>query len=223
MKKSGTGISKKLLSLKILFLGEPGPQIEEHFTNLGLNYTVRSEPVTLEYVAGSGFTYAVVYRYSHLIPRDVVLHLSGSIIGLHPSLLPLNRGFDPVFWTFADNTPAGITIYQVDSAPFAGAILLQKELSFDREDPNLTLAAAETAICREMEQMFCQNFKFIAEDRFMKRPQYLGDGFHSAEDIRAYQSLLENGKDVPVVQIRQFALKLAEEAEKVKTAKRKTK
>ena len=50
---------------------------------------------------------------------------------LHPSLLPIGRGADPIPWSIIDQQKQGITIHIIDSGLDTGKILSQKEFTTD--------------------------------------------------------------------------------------------
>jgi methionyl-tRNA formyltransferase len=53
------------------------------------------------------------------------------IVNFHPSLLPLNRGSDPITWAIFDETKHGVSAHLVDSEIDQGPILFQEEIEFD--------------------------------------------------------------------------------------------
>lgn len=53
------------------------------------------------------------------------------IVNFHPSLLPLNRGSDPISWAIYDKSKHGVTAHLVDAEFDQGAILSQEEIVFD--------------------------------------------------------------------------------------------
>ena len=48
------------------------------------------------------------------------------IVNLHKAYLPYNKGAHPNFWSFAENTPSGITIHVIDSGIDTGNIIYRK-------------------------------------------------------------------------------------------------
>jgi methionyl-tRNA formyltransferase len=53
------------------------------------------------------------------------------IVNFHPSLLPLNRGSDPITWAIFDETKHGVSAHLVDSEIDQGPVLFQEEIEFD--------------------------------------------------------------------------------------------
>ena len=70
----------------------------------------------------------VSYGYRKIVLADVIDKMAGEIINLHISYLPWNRGANPNFWSFIDDTPKGVTIHEMSADLDKGRILCQKEL-----------------------------------------------------------------------------------------------
>lgn len=56
----------------------------------------------------------ISYSYRYLIKKEIIDFMPTSIINLHISYLPWNRGANPNFWSFVDNTIKGVTIHEID-------------------------------------------------------------------------------------------------------------
>jgi methionyl-tRNA formyltransferase len=67
--------------------------------------------------------------FPYRLPQDIIrIPLLGSL-NVHPSLLPDNRGPDPLFWTFQRGDAfTGVTIHLMDAGLDTGPILRQKRL-----------------------------------------------------------------------------------------------
>ena len=66
------------------------------------------------------------FGYKHIISEDILK--KKNIINLHISYLPYNKGAHPNFWSFAENTPSGVTIHKIDKGIDTGNIIYQKIL-----------------------------------------------------------------------------------------------
>ena len=54
-------------------------------------------------------------------------------LGLHPSLLPLRRGPDPLFWSyFEDDRETGVTVFRMDAGEDTGPIVAQEAIALPR-------------------------------------------------------------------------------------------
>jgi methionyl-tRNA formyltransferase len=67
--------------------------------------------------------------FSKRIPRDILNIPHLGCLNVHPSLLPTNRGPEPLFWTFREgNEQAGVTIHLIDEGLDSGPIVAQEAL-----------------------------------------------------------------------------------------------
>jgi methionyl-tRNA formyltransferase len=67
--------------------------------------------------------------FSHRIPAAVLRLPRLGCLNLHPSLLPDNRGPDPLFWTFRrGDDKTGVTIHLMDDGLDSGPIVLQEPI-----------------------------------------------------------------------------------------------
>jgi len=67
--------------------------------------------------------------FSKRIPRDILDIPRLGCLNVHPSLLPANRGPEPLFWTFREgNQRTGVTIHLMDEGMDSGAIVAQKAI-----------------------------------------------------------------------------------------------
>ena len=99
------------------------------------------DPATLSALAGLEPDILCVACFSQRIPREI-LHLPrlGSL-NVHPSLLPDNRGPDPLFWTFwRGDTSTGVTIHLIDEGIDTGPIVVQECIEVP---PGISEAALE--------------------------------------------------------------------------------
>jgi len=66
--------------------------------------------------------------FGHLLPQSLLEGCSCEIINLHPSLLPIGRGADPIPWAIIDKQKQGVTIHKIDLGLDTGEIVSQREL-----------------------------------------------------------------------------------------------
>lgn len=73
-------------------------------------------------------SFGISALFGHLIPKSIIDCLSKGIINLHPSLLPLGKGADPVPWAIISSEKQGATIHLISGELDGGAILSQEEI-----------------------------------------------------------------------------------------------
>ena len=68
--------------------------------------------------------------FSLYIPRAILTIPRLGCLNVHPSLLPANRGPDPLFWTFYDGQhETGVTIHMMDEGLDTGPIVAQERVT----------------------------------------------------------------------------------------------
>ncbi len=89
-----------------------------------------AHPMTVEALAALEADAIAVSCFSKRLPPAVLALPRLGCLNAHPSLLPDNRGPDPLFWTFhAGATETGVTIHLMDEGLDSGPILRQMRMS----------------------------------------------------------------------------------------------
>jgi methionyl-tRNA formyltransferase len=78
-----------------------------------------------KYACGISFMFGTKFK------EEMSSVFEKGIVNFHPSLLPLNRGSDPITWAIFDETKHGVSAHLVDSEFDQGPILFQEEIEFD--------------------------------------------------------------------------------------------
>ncbi len=69
--------------------------------------------------------------YRSIVPREFLKIPKLGAYNMHKSLLPMNKGANPVFWTILNMQNAGISIHHMNSKIDNGPIVMQKKINFD--------------------------------------------------------------------------------------------
>jgi len=86
-----------------------------------------SNPTTVKVLTVYQPDMICVACFSKRIPRDILDIPPLGCLNVHPSLLPANRGPEPLFWTFREgNQRTGVTIHLMDEGMDSGAIVAQE-------------------------------------------------------------------------------------------------
>jgi methionyl-tRNA formyltransferase len=91
------------------------------YTNF-LKNTLKSN---YKYDCGISFMFGTKFK------EEISSVFEKGIVNFHPSLLPLNRGSDPITWAIFDETKHGVSAHLVDSEIDQGLVLFQEEIEFD--------------------------------------------------------------------------------------------
>lgn len=131
----------------------------------------------------------ISYNYKYIIGQELITYMDGRIMNLHISLLPWNRGANPNFWSFMENTPKGVTIHQINAGLDKGKILCQKECFFDAEKE--TFLSTYDKLNEAIVALFKENCEDIMEGRIVPREQPIGGSYHSVKDFQEVKSQLD--------------------------------
>tara|TARA_A100001015_G_C14694995_1_gene595951 strand:- start:184 stop:570 length:387 start_codon:yes stop_codon:yes gene_type:complete len=118
---------------KILLLGYNRKQTKllENIKNFNKNIYLKNYSSKVNFKKVKNFDLIICYGYRHKIGKEILSKYKNKIINLHISYLPYNKGAHPNFWSFADNTPSGVTIHEVNEDLDSGRIIYQKKIDFE--------------------------------------------------------------------------------------------
>jgi methionyl-tRNA formyltransferase len=164
---------------RVLFLGYDRSETKliDQVSDLGIEVMHSDEPLeSLE-----DFDLVVSFGYRHLIPSAVIDNSCCPLVNLHISLLPWNKGAHPIFWTFFDNTPAGVTIHEIERGLDTGPIVAQREVTVELD--GLTFRHLHSQMIKEVEKLFMQVFDSMILGTYLSRPQLGTGSYHKAADL----------------------------------------
>ena len=115
----------------------------------------------------------ISYGYRHIINEQIIKKRK-NIINLHISYLPYNKGAHPNFWSFAENTPSGVTINKIDKGIDTGNIIYQKLVDFElyKNRKKLTFKKTYSVLISEIENLFIIYSIAINAHTFFTCPLY---------------------------------------------------
>lgn len=152
--------------MNILYLGKQSGIIN-FLTSHGHNVTKSISPIVVQYEM-LGYDCIISYGYRHKIPMFAVDAVNGRAVNLHISYLPYNRGANPNYWSWHDDTPKGVTIHYIDDGFDTGDIIVQKLVDLNPAD---TLRQTYDTLSREIESLFIDNW-----DRLFTLPRHPQQG-----------------------------------------------
>ncbi len=165
--------------MNILFLGYTDSPLIEFLKKDGNNVIAVKEKISPEFIKKHQIDFIISYGYRHILKEDILNLLPGKIINLHISYLPYNRGADPNFWSFVENTPKGVTIHLIDKGLDTGDILVQEKLDLSEEE---TLRTSYEKLQNAILELFKKNWKKIKTGK-IKPVKQIGKGtYHRKKD-----------------------------------------
>ena len=141
--------------------------------------------------------FLISYGYRHILKETERRPYKDRALNLHISLLPWNRGADPNFWSFFDDTPKGVSIHHLDQGVDTGDLIAQREYVFGE---NETLATSYAKLQTEIQKLFWSEVWPAMERGTLPRiPQKAGGSIHKKKDLESHRDLLKaRGWDTPV-------------------------
>lgn len=92
----------------------------------------------------------VVCAYGKILPKEVLEIPKIGCWNIHASLLPKYRGASPINWAILEGEEkTGITVFLMDEGLDTGPILIQKEISIEREDDFISLSKKLGLLAKE--------------------------------------------------------------------------
>jgi len=171
---------------------------------------LHDDPVSVDFLQGILPDIIISYNYLHVIKQDVIDFMKERIINLHISLLPWNRGYDPNFWSFIENSPKGVTIHLLDKLIDTGDILLQKEVFFD--DEKETLGSSYETLHDEMRLLFMDNWDDIRGFKIVpQRQTVFGTRHFKRQTDKIKEDLGQKMWEMPIPELRKYAYERIEE------------
>ncbi len=154
--------------------------------NRGEKVVLFEDKLDLDIVRKIAPVLIISYNYSFIIRQEVIDYMNRRIINLHISYLPWNRGSNPNYWSFIENTPKGVTIHLIDSGLDTGDILLQEKVDFVEEQE--TFQSSYEKLTMTMMNLFMEHWEDIKNNRIIPRKQ-LGTG--SSHNMKNFRELTE--------------------------------
>lgn len=145
-----------------------------------------------------GFDAFVSYGHRKIIPETITARASQRILNLHISLLPWNRGADPNFWSFFNDTPKGVSIHHVDGGIDTGPVVAQRETQFSGDE---TLKSSYAILKREIETLFEETWPLFRVGKAPASRQSSGGSHHRKSDLVALWPRFPLGYDTTVAEV----------------------
>mgnify|MGYP006292769445 CR=1 FL=1 len=187
---------------KILFLGPEDSPLFAWFKGENEKVIQVSHKIDSNFIDKENFYFLVSYGYRHIIKKEILDKFPDRAVNLHISYLPWNRGADPNFWSFADNTPKGVTIHYLDEGVDTGDIIVQEKVNFDSNTE--TLATSYSKLQTTIQELFKENWNKIKNNTCPRQKQVGQGTLHKTKDKKPFLHLLTDGWNTPVSELKKY-------------------
>ena len=124
------------------------------------------------------------FGFRKIISENFIKKIKKPIFNIHLSYLPFNRGAHPNFWSFIENTPAGVSIHEIDKGIDTGNIILRKKINFNINlNKFSTFKKTYNYLFLEAEKLFKKNFNKIYNKKYEKILNISKGTFHYKKDL----------------------------------------
>ena len=124
------------------------------------------------------------FGFRKIISENIIKKIKKPIFNIHLSYLPFNRGAHPNFWSFIENTPAGVSIHKIDKGIDTGNIILRKKIYFNISFNKFsTFKKTYNFLFLEAEKFFKKNFNKIYNKKYKKILSNHKGTFHYKKDL----------------------------------------
>jgi methionyl-tRNA formyltransferase len=184
--------------MRVLLLSPCPERIVSAFAQSNDECLCFNDKIDLSFLRTNNIEFIVSYNYPHIIRKDILEEFPLKIINLHISYLPYNRGKDPNFWSFFENTPKGVSIHVIDEGLDTGNILSQRLVELSATE---TLASSYLKLQDSISSLFVEIWPDIRLCRNAGTPQTGRGSFHRGADKMPYMAQFPLGWDTPVADV----------------------
>lgn len=175
---------------RVLLLGSS--QTPQKVRDLCVDSDFFTEPITEEDIKGPQADVIVSFGYRHVIPSPVLSACICPLVNVHISLLPWNRGADPNFWSWVENTPKGVSVHRIIEGLDKGEIFAQESLDISKVH---TLRSSYDLLIRTATDLLLDSLPAIASHVASTSDQVGVGSYHRAADKEAHMAALTHGYD----------------------------
>jgi len=178
--------------MRVLLLTPIPHQLADTIEAAGDQYSVSMEEPALW---PDGIDFIVSFGYRYIIPPEVIDYYRGRLINIHISLLPWNRGADPNFWSWFDQTPKGVSIHAIDAGIDTGDVLVQSQINPGSDH---TLRSSYSTMISFASYLFAERWPKLRQFDWNPIRIPSGGSYHRASDRDRWMAKLPLGWDTPV-------------------------
>ena len=139
--------------------------------NIPIHYCKNiNDPVTIKWIKNKKPDIVFCLGWSQIIKKELLSLPKKGIVGVHPALLPKNRGRHPLIWSLVLGLrESGLTFFFMDEGTDSGPILSQERFIIQEEDTANDLykkikGLATKQIAEFLPNLIVDNYQAITQD-----------------------------------------------------------
>lgn len=150
-------------------------------------------------IVTDGGDWLISFGHNKILKPDELKPYDGRALNIHIGILPDNRGADPNFWSWFNNTKKGVTIHEIDNDLDAGPIVAQAEITKFREP--MTLASTYEELMFTAGLVFAITWPGIKAGTAHRVTQTGFGSFHFRKDKTPFMKRLPLVWNTPVSEV----------------------
>ena len=182
--------------MKILILSPYPNEIIKTLEDNEDSYEIYLEELNIEFLEEKSIDFIISFGYQHIINKEIIERYPDSIINLHISFLPFNKGSHPNLWSHIEKTPSGVSIHLVDEGLDTGGIICRKKIFIDREKH--TFRTSYELLKSELENLFQREWVNIKKKKYKLNSPMEEGTFHLKKDGLDLLNLFSEGWDTNI-------------------------
>lgn len=182
--------------MKILLLSPYPENILESIKNCNDEFIIRNDSVDTEFLRVNNIEFIISYGFKEIIKKSVISYMQDSIINLHISYLPFNRGYFPNLWSHLEGTQSGVSIHIIDEGIDTGKILIRKKIEFDTKYHSFS--SSYSVLKEEIEKLFNSNWSKIRLNKIKGFIPKDKGSFHLKEEGLNFIKKINNNWDTNI-------------------------
>ena len=139
--------------------------------NIPIHYCKNiNDPLNIQWIKNKQPDIIFCWGWSQIIQKDLLSLPNSGIVGVHPALLPKNRGRHPLIWSLVLGLrESGLTFFFMDEGADSGPILSQERFLIEDEDTAKDLykkikVLATKQIAKFLPQLIDKNYQTLYQD-----------------------------------------------------------
>jgi len=155
-------------------------------------------PFDVDLLKAKKVTSVLSDRSNFIITSEIISHLNGRVFNTHPSILPLHRGWQPIFFSVLEGTEVGVSLHQVNNGLDKGPLLAQKKVNIFSDDTLRTIHMR----CRiKILELISENTNALIGGDFKLTPQEGRGSYHSKSEFDPLFLRLKNKWDSKIIEV----------------------
>ena len=182
--------------MKVLLLSPYPDGIAKVLKNNNDQFLIYNNEIDINFLRKNSINFIISYGYKFIIKENIIKQFNNSIINLHISFLPFNRGYYPNLWSHLEGSPCGVSIHKINEGIDKGEILVQKQIKFDTDCH--TFKSSYLILRKEIEELFLMNWHLLKKGGIKSKKSSQVGSYRNKKEGDNVMMFFKDGWDTPI-------------------------